>query len=145
MMCDVSIQENKAIKTQLAMKNIQLNQDVINVIKSFIFYDKTIYSKQMKEKMEQKERKDSIIDIIKYPENNQGQHYVGGYYSYECQEKGFGHWSIWLPISTTDGWNDFQMNGSNCLKCGKYVYVSTLELESIILNNKYIVCVNGEH
>lgn len=143
-MCDTSLEENKAINTQLAMKNILLNSDVITVIKSFLFHDKTIYIKHRTQKMEQKQRKDAIIRVINSPEDNGGRPYVGGYYSSELPDQGFGHWSIWLPIPAA-GWPDFQLQGENCLKCGKYVHVSRYELENAIINNKYIMCVNGEH
>lgn len=143
-MCDISREENKAIDTQLAMKNIPLNSDVMSVIKSFLFYDKTVYARQKQQEMEQKRRKDTIIRGINSPEDNNGRPYVGGYYIFEHPE-GFGHWSIWLPMPTRDGWPDLQMQGSNCLKCGKYVQVSTNALENLIVNNKYIMCVNGEH
>ena len=144
-MCDISREENKAINSQLVMNHIPLNLDVLSVIKSFIFHDKTVYAKQMKQQMEQKRRKDIIIQIINSPQGDQDRPYVGGYYSVEFPGQGFGHWSIWLPMPSIDGWNDFQMQSSNCLTCGKYVNVSTLELESAIMDNKYIVCINGQH
>ena len=140
-MCDISREENKAINTQMAIKNIPLNSDVLSVIKSFLFHDKALYAKQ---KMEQKQLKDAIIQVINSPEDNNGRPYVGGYYTFE-HPYGFGHWSIWLPMPTRDGWPDLQMQGSNCLKCGKYVQVSTDVLENAVINNKYIMCVNGAH
>ena len=145
-MTDISLKENKSIETQLAMKNIPLNSDVLSIIKSFLFYDKIVYIKHMEQKYKQKQRKDSIIRIINSPKNSQCRYYVGGYYSSEFHEKGFGNWSIWLPIPAA-GWNDCQIQGTNCLKCGKYIYVlvSTLETERAIMNNKYLICVNGQH
>jgi hypothetical protein len=131
-MCDISLEENKAINTQLAMKNIPLNLDVLGVIKSFVFYDKIFYTK----KKEQKEKMDVIIQIINSPM---------GYDMTEYIEEGFAHWAIWLPFPQYEDDDDLQLQASNCLKCGKYVQVSTLELESAIMDNKYIVCVNGEH
>lgn len=145
-MCDISREENKAINTQLAMKNIPLNSDVLSIVNSFLFQDKAVYAKHMKEKMEQKQRKDAILDVIKSPIDFDGD--IGGYSFQEYPEDGTGYWYIWLPIFTTNRLGHFghlQLEASNCLKCGKYTQVPFLELESAIMDNKYIVCVNGEH
>jgi len=142
-MCDISHEENKAINTQLAMKNIPINSDVLSIVNSFLFQDKAIYAKHMKEKMEQKQRKDVILDVIKSPIDFDGD--IGGYGFQEYPEEGIGQWSIWLPIFTTNSFGHLQLEASNCLKCGKYTQVTFLELESVIMDNKYIVCINGQH
>lgn len=143
-MSDISLEENKAINTQQAMNHIPLNSDILGVIKSFLFYDKALYAKHTEQKIEQKMRKDGIIRLINSQEENQRQPYVGVYYCSEINEQELWHWCIWLPIPA-NGWNCFQLQSSSCFTCGKYVYVSTLEVENAIMNNKYIMCVNGQH
>lgn len=137
-MCDISREENKAINTQLAIKNIPLNSDVFSVVNSFLFHDKTVYTVRK----EQKQRKDAILAVIKSPIDFDGD--IGGYGFQEYPEEGIAQWSIWLPI-LTNKWGHLQLEASNCLKCGKYTQVTFLELESAIMDNKYIVCVNGRH
>lgn len=142
-MCDISREENKAINTQLTIKNIPLNSDVLSIVNSFLFQDKALYAKHMKEKMEQKQRKDAILEVINSPIDFDGD--IGGYGFQEYPEEGIGRWSILLPIFTTNSFSYLQLEASNCLKCGKYTQVTFMELESAIMDNKYIVCVNGEH
>ena len=141
-MCDISREENKAINTQLVMNHIPLNSDVLHVIKSFIFHDKTVYAKHLNQQMEQKQRKDAIIYVINSPIDFDGD--IGGYYMFE-NPQGHGKWSIWLPIITINLWNHLQLEGSNCLKCGKYTWVKNLELERVIMEKRNIFCVNGQH
>lgn len=133
-MCDISREENKAINTQLAMKNIPLNSDVLSIVNSFLFQDKTVYAKQ---KMEQKLKKDNLMRII----NDLPRLFVIE------QSEGVAQWGILVPSSLSHAAEDgnIEIAASNCLKCGKYTQVSFLELESAIMDNKYIVCVNGEH
>lgn len=129
---DISREENKAIYSQLAMNNISLNQDVLDVIKSFAFYDKN----EFVQKKLQKQRKDDVMKIIQESM---------GYSVHEYLDEGIGHWAIWLPWPQNEDDDDLQLQASTCLKCGKYTHVGTLDLENAIINNKYIVCVNGEH
>ena len=129
---DISREENKAIYSQLAMNNLCLNQDVLGVIKSFAFYDKN----EFLQKKLQKQRKDDLMKIIKE---------TMGYSLDEYLDEGFGHWAIWLLSPQNENDDDLQLQASSCLKCGKYTQVGTLDLENAIINNKYIVCVNGDH
>ena len=130
-MCDISREENNAIKVQLVMNNIMQNPDVLDVIKSFVFQDKRFYA----QKKEQKKRHDDLMKIINAPNAYHVTNYV---------DEGIGHWSIWMPPELEYD-NNLQMQASNCLKCGKYVYVSTIELENSIVDNNYITCLNGQH
>lgn len=131
-MCDISFEENKAINTQLAM-NIPLNGDVLSLIKSFVFEDKNIYI----QKKLQNQRNDEVFQTIKS---------TIGYEAYEFEVEGgpVGYWTVWSPPSN-ERHNDLQLQSLSCLKCGKYINVSTWELESAIMDNKYLMCVNGEH
>lgn len=134
-MCDISSEENKSINAQLVMNHIPLNEDVINVIKSFVFEDKNIYL----EKKLQKQRKNDLMEIITLSMGYDVIEYISD------EPNPFGHWAIWSPLSHEGGENDLQLQGSNCLKCGKYVMVGRIDLELAIIDNRYIMCVNGEH
>ena len=131
-MCDISHEENKAIKSQLTINHIPLNQDVLGIIKSFVFEDKKIY---IQKKM-QKERKDDLMQIILSICYDLREYTVEG--------NRFGHWAIWLPPPQYED-DSLQLQASNCLKCGKYVQVSRMELESAIIDNRYLACLNGQH
>lgn len=129
-MSDISFEENKAINTQLAMNNIPLNKDVIGVINEFLFQDKKAY---MQKKI-QKQKKEKLISVMKihmeyqldeYPHDNDG------------------HWSVWVFIETHYG--EFQLQSSNCLRCGKYKMVSYDSLANAVMNNRYIMCINDSH
>ncbi len=132
-MCDISSEENKAINIQLSM-NIPLNRDVLSVIKSFVFEDKKVYI----QKKLQKQRKDEAMRTINSSMGYDLREYISD------EGNLIGHWAIWLPPSE-EYYNDFQIQASSCFKCGKYVQVSTWDLERAIIDNQHIVCVNGQH
>ena len=135
-MIDISQEENKAIHTQLIMNKINLNQDVLNIIKSFTFYDKKIYIQKRK----QTQLKDKLIKLIKNLE----------YYSKEYSEEDgngntFNHVAIWIPSLENKNEDEIQFQASICGRCGKYTEVGTFELENIIVHNHNIFCANWRH
>jgi hypothetical protein len=126
-MCDISLEENKAIASQLAM-NIPLNGDVINIIKSFVFEDKNVYIQKKLHKQAMRTIKSSIeYDRIEYK-------------SYQTGNL-VGHWTV--ELSSIEG--HFQMQCLTCLACGKYVSVNKWDLQNDIMHNSYIVCINDQH
>lgn len=129
-MTDISIEENKAIKTQLAMNNIPLNKDVMGVINEFLFQDKKAY---VQEKI-QKHKKQQLISVMK---TNMG------YQLDEYPEDNDGHWAVWVSFETD--YDEFQLQSSNCMICGKYKLVSHDSLANAVMNNRYIMCVNDSH
>jgi len=129
-MTDISIEENKAIKTQLAMNNIPLNKDVIGVINEFLFQDKKAY---MQEKI-QKHKKEQLISVMK---TNMG------YQLDEYPEDNDGHWAVWVSFETD--YDEFQLQSSNCMICGKYKLVSYDSLANAVMNNRHIMCFNDSH
>lgn len=134
-MSDISQEENKAISTQLIMNHINLNQDVLNIIKSFTFYDKKIYS----QKKIQKQLKDNLIESIKNTLGYYSQEYI------EEDENRFNHLAIWVEAEENITVHEFQLQASNCCRCGKYIDVGSPLLENIIINNPNIFCVDWRH
>jgi len=126
-MCDISHEENKAIHTQVIMSKLNLNQDVMNIINSFIFYDKNEYTKIKLQKMYKKTLMNSLKNMVKYEQH----------LSYNSW-----HWSFVFNYHINiDDEKDilFNIQGINCYVCGRYS-MTTLDNP-----NKYIYCNDEDH
>ncbi len=132
---DISFEENKAIHTQLTIKYINVNEDVLDIIKSFISYDKKIYYQKKLQKIFKK----LLINSI----NNIGKYYYYSQIYYEDNNE-YNHLAVWY-VTQNKGRHEFQLQSSTCMKCGKYTEVSSITLFNTILNNRNISCVNWEH
>lgn len=133
-MVDISDEENKAIHSQLIMNKFNLNQDVVNYICSFIFYDKNEYNKIKLQKIYKKALIDRLnMDIVKF----------GQQLEYEW------HWHIAFNCRiNTNEKKDVSINiqAINCCVCGRYTMFGNMNLHMFQPNSiKYIVCDNVNH
>lgn len=127
-----SVEENNAINTQLVLNHLNLNDDVMNIIKTFAFYDKNEYAK----KKIQKKNKEIVMSQIKNEMIKTGR----------VSDRGEWHWSIHFESSQSDGHDmNLQFQSTTCMTCGKYVFVGSSILHEQIQNNPRLMCVDEEH
>jgi hypothetical protein len=121
-MLSISKAEEKSIQKQIIINRINISKDIIDIIKSFIFYEKKHYQQIYKQKIYK-----SIID-----NKFKNQIIRNIHKSYE------GHWAISSINYDEDMWLQFQ--GINCLICGNYI-LPKLTIE----DNKYLHCMDQSH
>jgi hypothetical protein len=129
-MSTTSVEENKAINTQLVLNHLNLNDDVMNVVKSFAFYDKDEYY-QIKL---YKKNKDIVMGRIKNEMIKTG---------HENGNRGEWHWCVYFACSQSDGRDmSIQLQSTTCMTCGKYIFVGSAILHEQIQNNPRLVCLD---
>ena len=125
--------ENKAISKQIVINHINLPDDIIKNIYSFIFYDKEIYNRK---KNISANITNQIARLVRLP---------GGRQFYQ------GHWSIYYEdldsdidfenpeiMTTFYKKHSFQLQAINCMKCGNYIFHNGLY--EMNLSNTYLYC-----
>ena len=121
----LSIAEEKAIKTQLSIVSLPITDDVMNIIKSFIFYDRRTYVSLM------------VIKIYRSRMNNQIKKSIKYYYPL-------------LPLSPYSVYihyieRQLQIHECVCIVCGKFVHIVNNQLIANMPPNRYLYCINNHH
>lgn len=121
----LSIAEDKAINTQLSFVSLPITDDVMNIIKSFIFYDRKTYVSII------------YIKIYRSRVNNQIKNSIKYYYPL-------------LPLSPYSVYIHYiertlQIQECVCIVCGKFVHIVNNQLIVNMPPNRYLYCINNHH
>jgi hypothetical protein len=114
--------QEKSIQTQLIVNKININKDIIDIVKSFIFYEKKYYQQIYKQKL--------YKSIINNKFKNELIRNINNTYK--------GHWEFSSISKNEDLWLQFQ--AINCIICGNYILPKLT-----IHDNKYLHCIDNSH